>query len=152
MSDATPSFVAEADTFTSPLPNIVFEESDREVVVVDLVSGVYYFLTGSGAYVWLALQSGLTASACSAAISAQHPDAGTVEPGIIDFVEELLERGLLQVADGPVERGTPLPSAIDFIRGSYRAPSLESFADLQDILLLDPVHDVDPAGWPHGKA
>lgn len=152
MTDATPSFVAEADTFTSPLPNIVFEESDREVVVVDLVSGVYYFLTGSGAYVWLALQSGLTASDCSATIAAEHPAAGNVEPGVIDFVNDLLERGLLQVADGPIERSTPLPSVTDFIPGTYSAPSLESFADLQDILLLDPVHDVDPAGWPQGKA
>jgi len=27
-------------------------------------------------------------------------------------------------------------------------PKIEIFSDMQDILLLDPVHDVDQSGWP----
>lgn len=30
----------------------------------------------------------------------------------------------------------------------YRPPVLEVFADMQDLLLLDPIHDIDEVGWP----
>jgi hypothetical protein len=33
---------------------------------------------------------------------------------------------------------------------SFRAPRLEKHTDMQDLILLDPVHEVDPQrGWPH---
>jgi hypothetical protein len=28
-------------------------------------------------------------------------------------------------------------------------PALEKFTNMQDILLLDPIHDVSDMGWPH---
>lgn len=139
-------------TFASPLPNIVFEESDGEVVVVDLVSGVYYFLTGPGAYVWLALQSGMTIQACTEAITTAHPAALDVDAGLLDFTTELVALDLLRLAEPAIDRSVAVPDISRYVPGTYTAPRLESFADLQDILLLDPVHDVDPAGWPHEKA
>jgi len=33
--------------------------------------------------------------------------------------------------------------------GTFEEPQLEKYEDLQDIILLDPVHRVDDAGWPH---
>ncbi len=33
-------------------------------------------------------------------------------------------------------------------RPAFEAPVLESYSDMQDLLLLDPIHDVDDAGWP----
>ena len=35
--------------------------------------------------------------------------------------------------------------------GLFTTPTLEIFSDMQDILLLDPVHDVDERGWPINK-
>ena len=31
----------------------------------------------------------------------------------------------------------------------YGLPALERFTDMEDLLLLDPVHDVEEMGWPH---
>jgi hypothetical protein len=31
----------------------------------------------------------------------------------------------------------------------FAPPRLEVFDDLQDLFLVDPIHDVDEAGWPH---
>ena len=36
-------------------------------------------------------------------------------------------------------------------RGAYRTPVLSIYTDMQDLLLLDPIHDVDQAGWPTRK-
>ena len=44
---------------------------------------------------------------------------------------------------------------IDFIPKDvlidYSTPVVEIFSDMQEILLLDPVHDVDKSGWPITK-
>jgi hypothetical protein len=32
---------------------------------------------------------------------------------------------------------------------AFEPPLLEKFTDMEDLLLLDPVHEVDGRGWPH---
>ena len=34
------------------------------------------------------------------------------------------------------------------IKSAFLPPEIDIFSDMQDILLLDPVHDVDESGWP----
>jgi hypothetical protein len=34
------------------------------------------------------------------------------------------------------------------IAGSWSSPVLSIYDDMQDLLLLDPIHDVDESGWP----
>jgi hypothetical protein len=36
-------------------------------------------------------------------------------------------------------------------RGSFEPPTFETYTDMQYFLLLDPIHDVDAAGWPHER-
>jgi len=40
---------------------------------------------------------------------------------------------------------------IDFESGVFNAPVLEAFKDMQEILLLDPIHDTSQKGWPLKK-
>jgi hypothetical protein len=30
----------------------------------------------------------------------------------------------------------------------YKPPAIERFDDLEELLVLDPIHEVDEAGWP----
>jgi hypothetical protein len=65
------------------------------------------------------------------------------------LLAELTERQLL----APLEEGLPAPSgngspAEASINRSYSPPELSVFTDMQELLLLDPVHEVDDAGWP----
>ena len=34
----------------------------------------------------------------------------------------------------------------------YVPPQIERFTDMQELLLLDPIHEVDDTGWPHTPA
>ena len=36
--------------------------------------------------------------------------------------------------------------------GPFVPPTLEKYTDMQDLVLLDPVHEVDERGWPHAQA
>ena len=39
----------------------------------------------------------------------------------------------------------PAPSK----KKAFAKPKLSKFGDMQDLLLLDPIHDVDQQGWPN---
>jgi hypothetical protein len=43
----------------------------------------------------------------------------------------------------PVESARAMKAA-----GEYRSPAIERFDDLEELLVLDPIHEVDEAGWP----
>ena len=56
----------------------------------------------------------------------------------------MLEEGL--ISPDPAASGEPredLPAG-----GPWTPPSIAVFSDMQDLFELDPIHDVDEAGWP----
>jgi len=62
------------------------------------------------------------------------------------LVNELLAVDLIRPASaqaGNAPIGEMIPVTI-----AYAPPVLETFSDMQDLLLLDPIHEVDDAGWP----
>jgi hypothetical protein len=69
---------------------------------------------------------------------------GDVEAGVSGFVGELLAEGLVVEGEGEGSVVTLSGGAVD---GPF-APRLEKYTDMQDLVLIDPVHQVDAAGWP----
>jgi hypothetical protein len=73
------------------------------------------------------------------------------------FVARLVEERLLLV-EAPARdtgaRGDPTPpragsAAVSTgARRSYAPPDVHKYDDLEELLRLDPVHDVDEVGWP----
>jgi hypothetical protein len=57
---------------------------------------------------------------------------------------ELEREGLIRPAERPAER---LNASTGQSR-QFVPPVLERYDDMEDLLLLDPVHDVDAQGWP----
>ncbi len=127
-------------------PYVVAEAFDEEVVVIHLDRGIYYSLTGSAPRLWPLIGCGLDAAAIAARVAAAYagaPEAATVEPTVLAFLQELETEELVRAGDGS---GTPpdLAPAADFA-----PPRLERFTDMQELIALDPVHDVtDAEGWP----
>jgi hypothetical protein len=52
-------------------------------------------------------------------------------------------------APGSSRNGQPLPA--DVLPAAFVAPVLHKHTDMQDLLLLDPIHEVDETGWPSVK-
>ena len=127
-------------------PRIVHEEVEGQVVAIDFEPGVYYGLAGVAADVWGAIGEGVRVDALLDAAGRRYPDApATVSDEIGQFLDQLDERELIVTLEGepPVHEvwGESLGSP-------YALPKLEVHTDMQDILLLDPIHDVSDAGWP----
>ena len=100
------------------------------------------------------LQDGHSFSSVVDIIGARTSSEGAaVETALRAFVDELEREDLLvrtdQAAPSAVSAPTPVASGDE--RPAFVAPVISKFTDMEDLLLLDPIHEVDEMGWPHRK-
>ena len=132
-------------------PYVVSELIDGECVIMNLKSGNYYSVRGTGAILWTAIGDGINLSGLIAQMTAAYEvDISRVETDVKEFIETLCAEGLISRIDGFAETmASPPPHQTSAL--PYSKPHLEVFADMQDLLLLDPIHDITDAGWPVAK-
>jgi hypothetical protein len=129
-----------------PTPRkVVHETIDGEVILIQLERGVYFSLGGTGAEIWDLLARGFGTAAISAAIARRYAsEADAVAAAVAGLVEQLVAEDVL-VADGDAGGGE---IQLEPAEGEFEAPALERYDDMQDFLLIDPVHEVAESGWP----
>ncbi len=129
-------------------PKVVRECFEDEVVIINLESGNYYSLNGTGAEIWRDLETGGAAEAVTAALAARYDAPETmIRPAVESFIRQLEEQGLVtgtESMDGVAPAAQPPVEN----KAVFEPPELAVFSDMQDLLLLDPIHDVDESGWP----
>ena len=130
--------------------NVHSKVFDDEVVVLEMQTGTYFSLRGSGVDVWRLVEENASAGRISETLGERY-DAPSAEIAVAveALLRELAEARLI-VADPSLE---PAPASLpETKRAPFSAPEIERFTDMQDLLLLDPIHEVDDAGWPHTPA
>jgi len=134
-------------------PHVISEHIDGETVMINLKTGAYYNLNASGARVWALLPR--DGSVAGNDVVAFLHEQGENEPGlayeVAAFLDRLLDEELVVTVDESRSQGAPSPGSAlpQTASDHWEAPSLTRFDDMQDLLLLDPVHEVDAQGWPH---
>ncbi len=133
--------------------SVIHEQFENEVVVVNMETGHYFSLAGAAGQLWRTLVDGGDAEALLAKlIELQGGQERQCVEELDAFLALLRAEGLLQQADTP----SPLPAAdvAAYLEGTRLSGSVEKFTDVEGLLLLDPIHEVDEAGWPrqNGKA
>ena len=105
-----------------PASHVVSDSFDGDRVVIDIQTGAYYMLTPEAAVLW-----------------SEASDVGEVvgDSDRLSVLMRLLEEGLLEAQESPVGV-EPAPAELAFTR----------YTDMSDLLLLDPIHEVDEQGWP----
>jgi Coenzyme PQQ synthesis protein D (PqqD) len=131
--------------------NIHSKIFDDEVVVLDMRSGAYFSLRGSGVDVWELIEAHATGAGISESLAGRYDgSSGEIDMAVGALLEELAEANLI-VGDSSVEPAGGAPSQAG-AKSDFAPPELERFTDMQELLLLDPIHEVDEAGWPHTSA
>ncbi|MCM3875656.1 MAG: PqqD family peptide modification chaperone [Thermoanaerobaculia bacterium] len=129
------------------MPRVVYEVFDEEVVALDLESGSYYSLRASAAWIFRSAAAGASAGAIAVAFSSGGNDDGEDVPAAVGaFLDSLVSEGLLVPQPQPMTPSARLD--LPGSAGAFTPPRFEKFTDMQDLLLLDPIHDVDETGWP----
>lgn len=131
-------------------PEIVHETVDGEVIAIDLANGSYYSLAGSGPVVWEMLSRGVSEAEIGAALAGRFEAGdGEISAAVSTLLGQLQENGLIVTsADGSEAEATVRPEE----KSPFEAPRLERYNDMKDYFLLDPIHEVDTAGWPRPAA
>ena len=105
-------------------------------------------MSGPAADIWTLMEVGVPRDRWAALLSTAFGIDDIDDDAISGFVTRCLDATL--VLDGvasEVPSGWDLPS--DYERVRWASPVLEEFDDLQDLILVDPVHDTTALGWPH---
>ncbi len=133
-------------TYTTIVPEVASEIFDGELVIANYKSGLYYSISVEGSCIWQGLAHGLTVSQVAEWLSGRFPGQASELPSLVEgFVGKLAAEGLVLKASKSDSSARELP----ILTGSiFAQPEIERFNDLQELLLLDPVHDVDHTGWP----
>jgi hypothetical protein len=133
----------------SPSPNINARSFGDEVIVANFFTGVYYSLLGSAAQIWDGLMAGVSVDRVVREVAGlSQGDLDAFAEAAARLVRDLeAERLIMPAAAATESAWTPVPPS----SGAYALPALERFTDMQDLLLLDPVHEVEDMGWPHAE-
>jgi Coenzyme PQQ synthesis protein D (PqqD) len=136
-------------------PTVVSEIIDGEAVIMNLKSGNYYSTEGVGSVLWHGIELGRTYPQLLDLVKTAFPTVPENLAAAIDpFIDELMTHELIR--EIPAESAGALSDELELARvngsGEFRAPVLNVYADMKDLLLLDPIHDVDEVGWPTPKS
>jgi hypothetical protein len=132
--------------------DIVSEDFDGEFVVLDLGSGKYYSMDAAASALWRAITNGVSVQALMDAVDgAASASTDITGQAIRDYAEQLVAYGCLARSDVP--GSAPLdPATAAVLKSSDGPPKVEMFSDLADLIMADPIHDVEEtAGWPIRK-
>lgn len=131
-------------------PAVIAEVIDGEAIIVNLDSGAYYSLRNSASAIWELFAQQLTAAEVSATMTARYAGSpAVIEAGVKTLLDELVAEQLLAPAADAQPTPLPQPANGHAAHPPFEPPLLEKFTDMADLLLLDPIHEVDEMGWPH---
>ena len=128
---------------------IIYQEMDDEIVIINLETGTYYQLNAAAAWLWKAIEAYCPADQMQSWFLVRYQGDPEETAASIQTLLQQLQNELL-IGLGEVDENWILPeSSPPTDRLPYRNPVMNKFTDMQDLLLLDPIHEVDESGWPH---
>jgi hypothetical protein len=130
-------------------PDVSHESFEDEILVINLKNGNYYSLLGTAIPAWLLLAKGVSVDEVSQALSrSSQADLALVSAAVSSFVNELEKENLLVLVPNAAPPANlpavPLPKA-------FSPPRFDRYTDMQQLLLMDPIHEVDDTGWPMAR-
>jgi hypothetical protein len=122
-----------------------------EVIIVNVANGAYYSGSGPAADVWTLLTQGASLDEAARHLAAVYDGSEeTIRRDVEACAVFLMERGLLQTTDAPAPENEP--TLTKSARSAWLAPEFDEYTDMWELIKLDPIHEVEEAGWPVRKA
>ena len=137
------------DIFYKINPNGVASENfGDETVVIYIPRGRYYSLRDSAMLIWEMMAQPTTAQHLKDVLKNKYEITNdTVLEDVALFISQLLNEGLIIEMN---ENNDSLASLPLVSKQQYIKPVFEIFTDMENLLLLDPIHDASSTkGWPH---
>jgi hypothetical protein len=137
--------------------DVVSEHFDDEMVIINLDNGNYYSISGMGVDIWNLLEKSATFDDIVVAFTNIYtvPNTSELLSVVKQFIVELLEEGLIIPDITNSKRSTEtvqnIEKEIPLHEKSTLNPEkiiLNKYTDMQDFLLVDPIHELEYSDWP----
>jgi|SoiMethySBSTD1v2_1073268.scaffolds.fasta_scaffold1995214_1 coenzyme PQQ synthesis protein D (PqqD) len=123
----------------------VAEDFAGEIVVLNIVSGVYFSIRDLAAAVWRDLAAGQPVESLIEGLGGIDEE---IAEKVAGFIDELEDAGLMRRRNSRPVQSRELESIALVCNGETRL-TFQSFEDMKDLILADPIHDAeDDKGWP----
>ena len=122
-----------------------YDMAEGQAIVINFTTGMYYGTSSLGSAVLDSLLAGAGVEKIAAAIQALPGCPEDMDAQLTAFVSQLLEKEIIVPAET-----TDGPCTVDAsnLADGFKL-TVDEFAEVQDLILADPVHDVDvEQGWP----
>ncbi len=135
----------------------ISETLDGETIIIDLDTGAYYSLNGTGSLFWSGVQSGFSLGQIAEMLGEKYEaGAPAISAAVSGFAALLEADNLIAKAESsaPAARDAAPADRSGTASGPRKpfvSPAREKYTDMQEMLLADPIHDVDASGWPKRK-
>jgi hypothetical protein len=147
--------VTELSRFRINSPKVIHETIEGETLMVNLDSGNYYSLDNIGAEIWGLIENKIGVNEITDDIARRYTgEREEIERALFGLINELLQEALIVESGEAAPAGEAEPCGgkrTEKGSPSFEAPVLHKYTDMQDLLLLDPIHDADEAGWPSSQ-
>ena len=127
--------------------SLEWERVNGEVIIISFNSGKYFSLSGTAADVWQFLTHGIDKPQLIELLTSAWQKVSLTWEEVRPFIEDCLIEGLItETPTGDPGSVVELPNDLD--RSKWINPSLMSFGNLKDLIMVDPVHDASLINWP----
>lgn len=124
-----------------PAADVFAERFGEDLVVLNLATGRYFSFNASAGLLWkLLVEEGNSLGALKT--------AGGDSDLLAAFLTQVREHGL--VLETASSADTTAQNGVALLASCSDPPQIEPYEDLADLILADPIHDVEAAaGWPN---
>lgn len=122
-----------------------YDMAEGQAIVINFTTGMYYGTSSLGSAVLDALLAGTAVSDVLTALKALEGCPEDMEQKLDTFVKALLD---LEIITAGETTGAACVIGADALADGF-VLTVDEFTEVQDLILADPVHDVDvEQGWP----
>ncbi len=139
---------ANGRVFRANSPDVVAEIIEGEAVLVHMGNGRYYSLQNSGAAAWSLLAAGAPEVRVAEALAAHYGVPAERLAGDLAALITQLQAEDLLVAD-PDAAADSVNGLTHEFGSQWETPQLQVYTDMEDLLLVDPIHEATDEGWPN---
>jgi hypothetical protein len=150
--------LSNSNKYIANQPRIALESIDGETIIIDFETGLYYSARNEAYLVLEMILAGFsTDDIINFCTHHSKQSLQVIKPLVEAYLSLLLEAQIvIPATDIPSptvkqEVDATLADHAIWSSGTFNPPVLESYKDMQEILLLDPIHDTNNKGWPEKK-
>lgn len=136
MSSLHPSYRVNA-------PTVVAQTIDQQTIIIHFDTGMYYSTNPTGAIVWSLIENGAAVDQIVDYMRSNYAgNSRTIGDGVASFLQSLETEHLIVGSDSPSPPAQNHASA-PTDPPEFVSPVLQKYADMAELLLLDPVHEIE---------